>query len=241
MSTRIAALVGGILLATTVSASAQSSWDGGIFVNGSIGVQTGTTDVSVNMTPTIYDEPASISTSHEVGTGVLYDITAGIMVRRNLGGAISFSGRSANGDGVMTASIPDPVFFDKPRAVTGVVPDMGYSEKWLSFLATWVVPAGEKLDIMILGGPAVAFVGLDATTGATVTESPAGPNVTLTLDSIDKSFFGLQVGMDVRYMLTETVGVGGFARYSYASGEIQEGSDVTAGGFELGAGVRLKF
>jgi hypothetical protein len=240
MSTRIAALAGGVLLATAVSASAQTAWDGSIFVNGSIGVQTGTTDVSQTLAPTVYDEPASITIAQEVGSSALYDITAGLMVRRNLGAALSFSARSATSDGTMTGQIPDPIFFDSPRAATGTVPGMDYSERWLGFLATWLIPAGEKLDVMILGGPAVAWVNVDTASGVAVTETGAVPNVTLTLDSISKSFFGVQVGVDVRYMLTNNVGVGGFARVSKASGEI-EGSDLSAGGFQLGGGVRFKF
>lgn len=244
MSTRIAALVGGVLLATAASVSAQTSqsaWDGGIFVNGSLGVQTGSIDVNTATELVIYDEPGTISTAQEIGSGMLYDITAGLMVRRNLGAALSFSARSATSDGAVTGSIPDPIFFDRPRAITGVVADMDYSEKWLGFLATWLVPAGEKLDVLIMGGPAVAWVNVNQPVSASVTESPAGPNVTLTVDSLTKSFIGVQVGVDVRYMLTETLGVGGFARLSKASGEIQDGSDLSAGGFQVGGGVRVKF
>lgn len=239
-STRIAALAGGVLLATTVSASAQAAWDGGIFVNGSVGVQTGTIDISQTLAPVVYDEPATITTTQEVGAGALYDITAGLMVRRNLGAALSFSARSSTSDGAMTGQVPDPIFFDASRPVSGTIADMGYSEKWLGFLATWLIPAGENLDVMILGGPAVAWVNVDTTTGVAVTETGGTPDVTLTLDTISKSFFGVQVGVDVRYMFTENVGAGGFARISKASGDVN-GSDLSAGGFQLGGGVRFKF
>lgn len=241
MSTRIAALAGAALLATAMNASAQTSWDGSIFVNVSGGVHTGSTDIDLSLDPTIYDEPAAIAVSRSAGAGGVFDVTGGLMIRQNLGGALSFSTRSSKGDGTLTASIPDPIFFDRPRAVTDVVRDMGYSERWLGFLAAWVVPAGERLDVTVLAGPAVAWVKVDAPVAVAVSEGAAAPDVTLTLDSIDKSFFGVQLGVDVRYMLTDTFGVGGFARFQRASGEIQGGNDVTAGGFQLGGGIRLKF
>jgi len=241
MSTRIAALAGTVLLATAMNASAQTTWDGSIFVNVSAGVHAGSTDIDLSLAPTIYDEPAAVATSRSAGAGGVFDITGGLMIRESLGGAISFSTRSSSGDGTLTASIPDPIFFDRPRAVTDTIGDMGYSERWLGFLAAWVVPAGEQLDVTVLAGPAVAWVNVDAPAAVAVSEGATGPDVTVTLDSITKSFFGIQLGVDVRYMLTETVGVGGFARFQRASGEVQGGSDVTAGGFQLGGGVRFKF
>lgn len=241
MNKGIAALVGGLLLGTAVNASAQTTWDENFFLNASVGVGIGAGDVSTTGTPSIYDEPATITATRSIGTAFLYDITAGLPISGNFGAAVSFSARSGSADGTMTGSIPDPVFFDQPRAVTGPISDMDYSERWLGFLAAWVTPVGEKLDLFVLAGPAIAMVEAGAPAGVAVTEAAGGPTVVVSLDSVSKTLFGIQAGVDLRYMLTETVGVGGFARYSGAWGDLQEGSSHTAGGFQLGAGVRLKF
>lgn len=241
MSTRIAVLMGGILLATSVNASAQTSWDDRIFLNVSVGGQVGSRDTTVTLSPTVYGEPASISTIRSVGGSALYDVTVGRPISGNLGAAFSLSGRSASGDATMSASIPDPVFFDRPRTVTDNLPDMTHSERWFGFLATWRVPVNEKFDALLLVGPAVASVKHAAPTVVTVVEQPGGPQVTPTTENISKSFVGIQAGADLRYMLTENFGVGGFLRVSNASGTLVGDSDLSVGGFQVGVGVRVRY
>ena len=50
---------------------------------------------------------------------------------------------------------------------------------------------------------------------------------------------GVNVGADVTYLFTKTLGAGVFARYNGGSVSLDSVSDVKAGGFQLGIGARL--
>jgi hypothetical protein len=65
--------------------------------------------------------------------------------------------------------------------------------------------------------------------------------VTLDRRTISKGFWGIQIGVDGRYMFTEHIGAGLFLRYSGASGDVVDGLNLDLGGFQVAGGVRLKF
>ncbi len=240
MNTRIAVMVCGALLASAVSAAAQT-WDDRLFVNVSGGAQAGSSTSTVTLSPDVYGEPASVTLARDVKGGGLFDISAGRPITGNFGVAVSFSATSSKSNGDLTASIPNPIFFDQPRAVSGSIADLEHSERWLGIHAAWFIPAGEKLDVLLLAGPAIAMVSHDVLTGINVTETGGTPAVSTTIEGKSKSLVGVQIGADVRYMITDMVGVGGFARYSGAKGKIVGDTELSVGGFQIGAGLRLKF
>lgn len=240
MNTRIAVMVCGALLASTVSAAAQT-WDDRLFINISGGVQAGSSTSTLDLAPVVYDEPASLTVRRKVDGRGLFDLSAGRPISGNFGVAVSFSARSSKDNGDVSASVPDPIFFDRPRDVSDSISDMKHSERWLGIHAAWFLVVGEKLDLILLAGPAIAMVDHEVPTGLTVTETGATPTVTTTVETRGKSFAGYQIGADLRYMITDMVGVGGFARYSGAKGKILGDSELELGGFQIGAGLRLKF
>jgi hypothetical protein len=240
MITRYAALVSGLLLATSVTATAQT-WDDRLFVNVSIGTQGGTTTSAFTIEQTIYEEPATFSTTREVKGGLYYDIAAGRPLSGNFGLAFSFSGRSSKTDGAFTGTIPDPAGFDSPRTVTGTIADMEHSEGWFSVLAAYFLKVDEKMDVIIMAGPTFVSVNHDAPTDMTVTETATGPTVAATVESLGKTFTGIDVGADLRYMFTPRLGAGAFIGFAKATGDITEGTELSVGGFRFGGGVRVRF
>jgi hypothetical protein len=72
----------------------------------------------------------------------------------------------------------------------------------------------------------------------------------VTIDAVDvvelkDSGWGFNIGADMTYAITPTIGVAGLLRYTHGNVEFNpaEGqtADVNAGGFQIGAGVRVKF
>jgi len=230
-----------LMLMTAVDASAQMQWNDRLFINVSGGVQTGSKTLETTFASTVYDEEFTVATTQELKGGGFFDITAGRKLRGNFGAALSFMARSANADAAATASVPDPIEFDKHRTVTATIADLKHSERWVGILGVWFMPVGEKLDLMIIGGPAVASVKHETPSEATVTEEAGGPRVTLAVDSANKSFWGYQIGVDLRYLITPTMGVGGFARVSGAKGNLVGDNELSVGGFQIGGGVRIRF
>ena len=243
MSKRIVAVVCGVvlMLAASVDASAQMQWNDVVFINVNGGVQTGTKTFDTTFASTVYEEAFTVDTTQELKGGGLFDITGGGKIRGNFGAALSFTARSSKSDATAVASVPDPIFFDQFRTVTSTIADLEHSEKWVGILGVWFVPVGEKLDLMLMGGPAVASVTHETPTTATVTETGGAPTVTLGIESLSKSFWGYHIGADLRYMITTNLGVGGFARFNGASGNRTDDNELSLGGFQIGGGLRIRF
>jgi hypothetical protein len=206
-----------------------------------------TYDESATFSFPLYEETATIAVARSINSKPLFDITGGYRINEHVGVGVSFSTRGGKSDGAITASIPDPVAFDSPRSVTGTVPDMAHSEKWIAILLAYIVPVGEKMDLMILAGPAVAKLTHDLATSATTTEGASGPLVSVGVANIARSYVGFQIGADVQYFLMQgsgavkSVGVGGFFRYSHATANLTSDVKLKLGGAQVGGGLRLRF
>ena len=144
-------------------------------------------------------------------------------------------------DLTVNASIPDPLFFDRPRNVTTSVADAHHSQTAINLTGTWVMPITDKIDIGYQFGPTIFLVSQDLPGVPTITEP--GPTITsLPLASEDKTTVGVHFGVDLTYMVTPRFGVGGIARYSWGSADLAGADDsLTVGGFQIGAGLRVRF
>ncbi len=246
----IAAVVCGVLVCGTGTASAQVfTWQNKIFVNlNGGGGGGGSNDSRQTFTQPYFDETATVETSHTSKAGGFFDFTAGAMVVDNWAAGISFSRRSGKSNGSFAGSVPDPAEFDQPRGVSGDIVDMEHKESWFALLGGYMLPKlpympkfMEKVDLLVLAGPVRAGVKHEIVTGVAISESPSGPVVTVERQTISKSFWGIQVGLDARYMVTANFGAGAFIRYSGASGDLTDQVNLDLGGFQGGAGLRLRF
>jgi hypothetical protein len=104
-----------------------------------------------------------------------------------------------------------------------------------------MVPVTDKIDVGISAGPSIFFVSQDLPTALTVTEP--GPTVNqVTTEKSSKTSVGLNIGVDVAYMVTKLWGVGGLMRYTWGSVDLDNATDkLTVGGFQIGVGARLRF
>lgn len=224
----------------SVTQAQMLEWKDRGFLNVSGGVKTGAKDVKTTLAYPLYDENATIETSRTVGDGFLWDVTGGIRVWKNLAIGASVAGRSANGDGTTTASIPHPIFYDQPRTVSGTVTGMKHSELWGSLLAVWVFPVTSQLEIMAMAGPTVVQVKHELPGAVTVTEAST-PGVSVSLSTVSKSVWGATAGLEGRYMFTSRFGLGAFARYSGAKVNLTSTTKLDVGGLQMGAGLRVRF
>lgn len=227
--------------AVAPKAHAQMVWTDKGFVNVTLGAQVGSRTLPTSTPFDIYDEQATVASTQDVKGGAFFDISAGYKVWRNLAVGIGYSRSSSKTDATITASIPDPVFFDRPRAVSATASDLKHSEGALHLMGTWMVPVTDKIDVGLSAGPSIFMVKQELPSTLTITEP--GPSVTgVTAISADKTTAGVSFGVDVTYLVTTRVGVGGLARYSLGSAELDGASDkLKLGGFQLGGGVRLRF
>jgi len=239
-----AVLCGAVLLLYAVPASAQVQirpWRDTVFGSISGAGQTGTRSETNNFTFDLYEEVATIDVTRDVKGSAFVDVTFGAALINNIGAALSIWTRSSASDGAVTGSIPDPSDFNSPRAVTSTVPGMAHRETWVGIQGVYGLGLTEKVDVLLMAGPAVANVEHDVATGASVLESSSGPVVTVETSRQSKSFVGFIVGADVRYFFHKNIGAGGFLRWAGASGDFDNGSPIEVGGFQFGAGVRFRY
>jgi hypothetical protein len=226
---------------TAQTAHAQMQWTDKAFASVNFGAQAPSRTLSTTTTPDIYGEPASFASTQDVGGGAFFDIAGGYKIWHNLAVGLGITHVGSKADLTVNAQIPDPLFFDSPRAVTLSVPNAHHSQTAINLTGTWVMPITDKIDLGYQFGPTIFLVSQDIPGVPTISEP--GPTITsLPLDSVDKTTVGIHFGVDLTYMITKRYGVGGIARYSWGSADLA-GTDesVTVGGFQIGAGFRVRF
>lgn len=240
MVRRLAVLVCGLTFATATPALAQVQWTDRAFAGVSTGIQVGTAGVTSTQPFELYGEEGSLLSQQDVKGGLFVDGQFGYRVWNNVAIGVGITFTQAKADAAITGEIPDPVFFSSPRSATATVAGLTHRELWYSALATWVLPVTDKIDVFVSGGPAFVQVQQELPTSVTVTEP--GPSIDdVGVTKFSKSGLGFVAAADMRYMITSRLGVGALAKFSASKVEITDGTSMDVGGFQLGAGIRMKF
>ncbi|HET7695843.1 MAG TPA: outer membrane beta-barrel protein [Vicinamibacterales bacterium] len=225
-------------------ASAQTmQWTDKGYVTFNVGAQVGSDDLDTNSTFSLYDETGTVSSTQRVKGGAFFELGGAYRVwGRNVLAGVSFTRMSSDSNVALTASIPDPVFFDRPRSVTASQSGAQHAENAIHLNAIWMMPVANKLDLGIFGGPTIFMVKQDtigALTSSSVTEP--GPAINAPLSEVKKTTAGINFGVDVQYLVRKDIAVGGIARYSWGSVDIDGASgSLGVGGFQIGVGVRYR-
>jgi len=223
-------------------ASAQTmQWTDKGYVSVNVGAQAGSHDLSESGSFPLYDETATFSSTNKVKGGAMFDIGGAYRVwGNNLLAGVTFSRVSSKSDGALTGSIPDPVFFDRPRAVSKSFAGLKHSENVVHINAIWMMPVANKIDVGVFAGPTIFSVKQDTISSLSITEP--GPTVTSSVSSGSKTTVGFNAGVDVQYMVRKKWGVGGVARYAVGSVTLPGATEkLSVGGFQIGAGGRVRF
>jgi hypothetical protein len=223
-------------------AAAQSmQWTDKGFVSVNAGVQVGSHDLTTTQSFDLFEETATVTTTSKVKSGGLFDIGAGYRVWENVAVGLTYSFTSSDSNASINGSIPDPIRFDNPRSISASAGGLKHKENVLHFDATWMMPVTDKIDVGFLAGPSIFFVNQDVVSSVPTTEP--GPAVgTPVLSGETKATVGVNLGLDVTYLLSKKWGVGGIARYTWGSAKLASGDDsLTLGGFQIGGGLRMRF
>lgn len=221
-------------------ASAQTmQWTDKGFVSVNAGGQAGSHELRDSVTFPLYGQNAVVETAQGISGGAFFDFGAAYRVwGNNVLAGVSYSRTSSDSDVAIAASIPDPVVTNSPRSVTATQSDANHAENAIHLNLIWMMPVANKMDVGFFAGPTIFIVQQDTVTTLTVTEPV--PTISAPLDSVSKTTVGLNLGVDLQYMVTPKWGVGGLARYSWGSADF-DGDSLTLGGFQLGGGVRFRF
>jgi opacity protein-like surface antigen len=220
-----------------------------VFVSVNFGIQVGDTDLERTSTFDLYDETAQVDINQTINNGAFFEFGGAYKVRGSLGVGLTYGFLSNSGGGSVSGSLPHPLFFDRPRTFTASAEDLERSERAVHFQAVWFVPFTDKVDFAFTAGPSLFNVKQELIRGVGFSEIPPAFD-SVTVDSVDivelrDSGWGFHIGADMTYAVTPGIGVGALVRYSRGTVEFNlsntETADVNAGGFQIGAGLRLKF
>lgn len=228
-------------LAAPTAAAAQVSWTDKGFINLGAGIQGGSKEINTATLLNLYDEDFTLRTSQHAEGGPIFDVSAGYRVWRNLAIGVGFTMAGSSGDIDVEVDVPDPLFFDARRPVLTTFEGGSHSQQGFHLMGVWMIPMTDKIDLAIFGGPSYFIVKQSVPTNVTVVE-PTPTLTELTLAEPDASGIGLNVGVDVRYMLTRRFGAGAAFRYTYGTLEIPGAEEkFTVGGPQGTVGLRIRF
>ncbi len=236
---RISALVTGFTLAFGSLAGAQSLLDGKVFISVNGGGQTQSRTADNTFSIPIYGQTATVATTTSIPSGAIFDVSGGYKVMPNIGVAVGFSTFSVTGATAGAASVPSPIFFNRPLAVTIPESPADRKDRSVYVLLVGFVPITDKVELALSIGP--SFIHVEQSLIASVSIPAGTQNVNPTQQTQSGTAKGINVGADLTYMFINHVGAGGFIRYNGGSIDLDSAPDLKAGGFQVGVGARLRF
>ena len=215
-------------------------------VNGTY--QSNTTDFQQQGSFALNAEQAGFQTSYTVDRGPSFDIGGGGLITDHLGVGAAVTRFSRSTPSTLVGSVPHPFFFNQPRQVSGVIPGLKREELALHAQVRAVLPVNRHFRVMAFGGPSLFRVTQDVVTDFTVAESyPYDQAAFRSADTTraKKTRLGFNAGGDASFFFTRRVGVGFTVMFTRAELSLPAANDntvdVTAGGLQTGAGLRLRF
>jgi hypothetical protein len=246
-------------LAWATTAEAQGAFER-VWIDANVGLAVAAQDTFAMSAPVErFDEPATLSARYTLPRAPSFDIGAGVLITRTFGIGASYDGTMHEHAAELRAHIPHPLIAD--AAATDVAetdPVMQRIERSLSVHAMVVVAQTRRLRFRVFGGPIHYRLEQDAVDAITYNQiyfvrQPTNI-VQLTgfnYKRVDGSGWGGHVGADASLFLTRLLGVGLFTKYDRGRVALDnplaaglghpERVTITAGGLQVGAGVRLKF
>jgi len=216
-----------------------------IALNGA--TQTGTQDFGLSTTSTLYDEQATLKTTQSVKGGATAEISALVRVWRDFSLGAAYSGLNSAQGGSITASVPHPLAYDRPRTAAAQIDSLQHRERAVHIFAAWSRRLGDRMDVTVSGGSTIFQVKQDFITGMTISET-GGAYASVDVDAVNKVTInenapGFNIGGDFTYMITRFLGAGAFVRYSAGKLDVKAGDqtiNLNVGGFQIGGGVRTR-
>lgn len=215
-----------------------------VVVNGGVQLAPGSFGQDFSLTKNV--EATPITTDLSLTPGGYIDAGARVRVTRTLSiGAVAFLGAS-RADGTVEAQIPHPFYFNRPRAISGDLAQLGHTEKGVHLELAYPVSVAKGREFTVFGGPSYISARQALVTDVTYTDSypyDSAAYSTATTAKVSAAAFGVNAGADVTWRLSRSVRAGVLLRYTWAPLSLTAGSgnvvDLHAGGLQVAGGLRI--
>lgn len=218
-----------------------------IHVNG--GVQSGDQSFRRTLVFRAYGEDARFDEEHRSQGGGMLDVGGSVALWRQLSVGVSYTQLSNTDTTTINGRVPNPVTANAPRTIASQEVGLAHEERGTHLFVAWSVPIDDVLTLSLFAGPSFLNLTQGVVTGVEVAEVGGPPWSEVSVGEIatgefKKNTVGAHAGVDVRYMLTPRLGVGGFVRFG--SGSIDGASTggdrpLNVGGLQGGGGLRFRF
>jgi hypothetical protein len=197
-----------------------------------------------------YAETTTIHTSYDAGSAFGPDVAVQVSLYRGLGVLVGYAHSSRDVAGTVNVSRPHPLYLNQPRTATAQTSGYKLAESAVSVDVAYARPAG-RLEWAVFAG--VSFFQVEADLLGKPTYTDVYPYDELVIAStpstkIKESPTGFNVGgrLDYRFGSAKRFGAGVQVLYSTASVKLKGTPESTeasfdAGGFSVGAGLRIYF
>jgi len=196
---------------------------------------------------TVHAEDATLNADATIGIGPAFGARGGVRVWKNLAVGGGLEVVSTSQELAITARLPHPFQFGRSREVNGTADGLARTETLVAFEVSWLVALARRVDMFVFAGPAYINARQDMATRIQFTESYPYDTATFTgvgTASVSGGGFGGTGGIDVSYLVTKRLGIGGELRYSYASATLTPSArpaTVGLGGLQAAFGARILF
>jgi hypothetical protein len=193
-------------------------------------------------------ETGSTDVDYRVKGGVVFDAGGGVRLWKSLGAGVAVSYFTRKDPAATSTQSPHPFFMNQFRDVSGDTGDLARSETAVHVQAMYFLNPSGPLRLVFSGGPSFFSVEQELVSTVVLTETypfDTAAFSTVRTEKVKKTAAAFNVGADVMWMLTRSIGVGGILRFSRASVDLGAANNrtvsVDAGGFYGGGGLRVVF
>jgi hypothetical protein len=241
---------------TAIPAAAQER----IRISINAGQQTSTTTVTQEQTFNQYFEQGSFTFERTIPKAAIYDFGLAVRLWKGLHAGAAVSLFEHTGNGTVTARVPHPLQFNKPRTTTGDIVNTTRREIGQHFMFGWNLStaaaprrtgANRALDFTLFAGPSIfvtdqLFVNslmLSLQKEVFPFDELAFPGAQT--EALRENVLGYNAGVDMTWRFSKHVGVGLLLRYAHGKKAFTpagaEPVEVTVGGLHAGGGLRVLF
>lgn len=215
------------------------------------GQQTSTTTLTQEQTFERYFEQGSFTFEQTVPKAPIYDLGFAVRLWRGLHAGAAVSMFEKSGTGTVTARVPHPLQFSKPRTTTGEIANADRREIGQHIMFGWLIPAAAGLDFTVFAGPSIFTTEQLFTTTLNLSldkevfpfDELAFPGAQT--ETLKENVTGYNAGVDMTWRFLDNVGVGVLVRYSSGKKAFEPTGapdvEVTVGGLHAAGGLRLAF
>jgi len=185
-----------------------------------------------------FNETGRMESRQNIGKAYLFDVSGQYLLREKFGVGVGVWSAHAKSAVAWSALLPDPVYFGRPITLSDTKSDLAQSTLGVNLMVSWSTPISEHLDLALSGGPTILRVSQDV---GRLAVSPSAQSASLSVSSESKTSAAAgNVGLDLNYWLNNRYGAGVMLRYAGGTVNLPSVSGLKAGGFQIGAGIRIR-